>query len=137
MKNIALYFGMNEWFRRLSVGVSTVAGKPIVFFSAVGIIILWLCTGSLFNFSDTWQLFINTTTTIITFLMVFLIQNTQNRDSKALQLKLDELIKVHKLARNLFVNAEELPDDELERLQKEAEKLHNQYSAALKKRLGK
>ena len=84
---------MNEFFHRISVWISRKVGSPSAFFLAVLIVMVWAATGSLFRFSDTWQLIINTGTTIVTFLMVFLIQNTQNRDSKAMQLKLDELIK--------------------------------------------
>jgi low affinity Fe/Cu permease len=93
---------------------STVAGKPATFMLAVLIIVIWAVTGPLFKFSDTWQLVINTGTTIITFLMVFLIQNTQNRDALAVQLKLDELISSIKEARNEIIDVEDLGDKELQ-----------------------
>lgn len=122
---------MNEWFRKLAVKVSAVAGKPYAFFTALGIITLWAFTGPLFNFSNTWQLFINTGTTIVTLLMVFLIQNTQNRDSRAIQLKLDELLKSIHGARNTLINLEDLPDEEIDKLHLEAQKLHEHYAKAL------
>lgn len=122
---------MNDWFRKLAIGVSTVVGKPLAFFTAVLIIVTWALTGPIFNFSNTWQLFINTGTTIVTLLMVFLIQNTQNRDSRAIHLKLDELLKAVRGARNTLINLEDLPDDEIEKLHQEAQKLHDHYQKAL------
>ena len=113
---------MNEVFHRLAVRVSSVVGSPKVFLLALVIIIVWAFTGPIFGFSDTWQLIINTGTTIVTFLMVFLIQNTQNRDSKAMHLKLDELIRGVKGARNDLVDLEEMTDKELDELQ---QKFHN------------
>ena len=115
---------MNELFRKFAQRVSQIVGTSWVFILAVLIIFVWGVTGPMFRYSDTWQLVINTGTTIITFLMVFLIQNTQNRDAKAIHLKLDELIKGVKGARTAMVNLEELSDEELERLQKEFAKLH-------------
>ncbi len=94
-------------------------GSPWMFACALLIIIVWILSGPIFNFSDTWQLVINTSTTIITFLMVFLIQNSQNREANATQLKLDELIRAITRARNSLVALEELSDDELEKLQEE------------------
>ena len=99
-------------------------GSAWAFAAAVLAIIVWIVTGPTFHFSDTWQLIINTATTIVTFLMVFLIQNTQNRDAKAIHLKLDELIKGVKGARTGLVNLEQLSDADLEKLQKEFERLH-------------
>lgn len=125
---------MSGWFRKFAVSVSTIVGKPASFFIALVIIILWLVSGPTFGFSDTWQLIINTATTIVTFLMVFLIQNTQNRDSKAIQLKLDELIKTQHGARNTLINLEELPDEEIEALHKEAQKAHARYAKILETR---
>ena len=93
---------------------SSAAGKPVTFMLAVLIIVVWAVTGPVFHFSDTWQLVINTGTTIITFLMVFLIQNTQNRDGLAVQLKLDELISSIKEARNEIIDVEDLGDKELQ-----------------------
>jgi len=101
-------------FTRFSKLISSAAGKPVTFILAVLIIVVWAVTGPLFKFSDTWQLVINTGTTIITFLMVFLIQNTQNRDALAVQLKLDELISSIKEARNEIIDVEDLGDKELQ-----------------------
>jgi low affinity Fe/Cu permease len=101
------------------------AGTSWAFILAVTLIVIWAITGPVFHYSDTWQLVINTSTTIITFLMVFLIQNTQNRDAKAIHLKLDELIKGVKGARTGLVNLEQLSDKDLEKLQGEFARLHN------------
>lgn len=98
---------------------STVAGKPLTFFLAVLIIVAWAVTGPLFDFSDTWQLVINTGTTIITFLMVFLIQNTQNRDTEAIQIKLDELLRCVKGTREEMMDLEELDEKELNSIRNE------------------
>jgi low affinity Fe/Cu permease len=102
-------------FSRAASRISTAAGKPAVFALAVLTVIVWAATGPYFQYSDTWQLVINTGTTIVTFLMVFLIQNSQNRDGAAIQVKLDELIRVS-AAKNFFVGIEHLTDDEIERL---------------------
>ncbi|RYZ72779.1 MAG: low affinity iron permease family protein [Proteobacteria bacterium] len=110
---------MNDLFRRFANQASTWAGSPQVFVMAVSLVVGWALLGPVFGYSDTWQLVINTTTTIITFLMVFLIQNTQNRDGKAMQLKLDELIRVSKTARNTMLDLEELDEKELDRLHEE------------------
>src|SRR5262249_3768453 len=112
--------------------VSLAVGSAWAFFFALGVVLAWALTGPLFGFSDTWQLVINTGTTIITFLVVFLIQNTQNRDAKAIHLKLDELIRAVRGARNQLVDLEELSDEELERLQQEFHELHQQYAAQAK-----
>jgi len=114
---------MNELFRKFAQKTAQVVGTSWVFILAVLIILVWAITGPMFRYSDTWQLVINTGTTIITFLMVFLIQNTQNRDAKAIHLKLDELIKGVKGARTGFVNLEDLSDEELDRLRQEFAKL--------------
>ena len=110
---------VNDLFHKIAVKVSAAVGKPWVFLLAVAAIIIWAVSGPLFGFSDTWQLVINTTTTIVTFLMVFLIQNTQNRDAKAMHLKLDELIKSVKGARSRLIDLEEMTDDQLDELQEE------------------
>jgi low affinity Fe/Cu permease len=115
---------MKELFRLFAQKTSQLVGSSWAFILAVLIIIAWAVTGPIFHYSDTWQLVINTGTTIITFLMVFLIQNTQNRDAKAIHLKLDELLRGVKGARTGLVNLEQLSDDDLERLQKEFERLH-------------
>jgi low affinity Fe/Cu permease len=114
---------MNELFRKFAQATSTMVGSPWAFIIAVLIVLVWAATGPLFNYSDTWQLVINTGTTIITFLMVFLIQNTQNRDAKAIHLKLDELIRAVKDARTDLVDLEKLSDEELDRLKKQFERL--------------
>jgi low affinity Fe/Cu permease len=110
---------MNELFRKFAHTISNVVGSPWTFILALAIIGIWALTGPLFGFSDTWQLFINTGTTIITFLMVFLIQNTQNRDAKAIHLKLDELIRTTEKARNKLVDLEDMSDEELNALHEE------------------
>lgn len=114
---------MNELFRRFAHRVSDATGRPWAFILAVTIIIVWAITGPIFQFSDSWQLVINTGTTIVTFLMVFLIQNTQNRDSKALHLKLDEIIRSLENARNNMIEVEELSDDDLAQVQEEFKQL--------------
>ena len=98
-------------------------GSAWAFTGAVLVILVWILTGPIFHFSDTWQLIINTATTVVTFLMVFLIQNTQNRDSKAVQLKLDELIRALKTARNELVDLEDLSDEELKKLEEQFQRL--------------
>ncbi|HEX3340180.1 MAG TPA: low affinity iron permease family protein [Pseudolabrys sp.] len=103
-------------FSRFAHAISTWAGHPITFLLAVAVVIVWAATGPLFGYSDTWQLVINTGTTIVTFLMVFLIQNTQNRDTLAIQLKLSELVLAMKGAENKFAAIEDLSDDELKAL---------------------
>jgi len=106
------------WFTRLTKWTSYTAGRPATFMVAVGVIIVWAVTGPYFNYSDTWQLVINTGTTIVTFLMVFLIQSTQNRDSEAVQVKLDELIRAIGHARNELLDLEELEEEDLDTLKK-------------------
>jgi low affinity Fe/Cu permease len=110
-------------FTRFAKWTSRVTGRPLAFLVAVMVILVWAITGPLFGFSDTWQLVINTGTTIVTFLMVFLIQNTQNRDSEAIQIKLDELIRAVKGARNALLDLEELEDEELDRLRDHYERI--------------
>ncbi len=122
---------MNEFFRKFASVTSTVVGSPWSFLVAVLIIIVWGVTGPMFDFSDTWQLIINTGTTIVTFLMVFLIQNTQNRDAKAIHLKLDELLRAMKGARTALVDLEDMSDEELEKLQKEFVRLRKEHGADL------
>lgn len=110
-------------FTRFAKWASSAAGRPSAFGLAVIILVVWAISGPLFGFSDTWQLIINTGTTIVTFLMVFLIQNSQNRDSGAIQVKLDELIRAHRGAQNALLDLEELEEDELERIRSNYERL--------------
>lgn len=110
---------MQKWFAHFSKWFANLTGHPIVFILAFSVIIIWAVTGPVFGFSDTWQLVINTSTTIITFLMVFLIQNTQNRDAAAIQLKLDELIRSLGGAHNQMMDVEDRTMDELDELRKE------------------
>jgi low affinity Fe/Cu permease len=112
-----------SWFTRFTKWTARVSGKSTTFVIAVLIIVAWAMTGPLFGFSDTWQLIINTGTTIITFLMVFLIQSTQNRDSEAMQVKLDELIHVMKGAQNALLDLEELEEEELDRIREGYQKI--------------
>jgi low affinity Fe/Cu permease len=112
-----------SWFARFARRLSVITGRPLVFTVAVAAVLVWAVTGPFFGFSDTWQLIINTSTTIITFLMVFLIQNTQNRDTEAIQIKLDELIRSTKGAHNALLDLEELDDKQLEAFHKRYERL--------------
>ena len=117
---------VRDAFRCFAQRSSSVLGSAWSFCGAVLIIVVWLVTGPTFHFSDTWQLIINTATTVVTFLMVFLIQNTQNRDAKAMHLKLDELIRAVKGARNQLVDLENLSDDELKKLEKQFQRLRKE-----------
>ena len=117
---------VRDAFRCFAQRASVLLGSAWAFCGAVLVIVVWLVTGPTFHFSDTWQLIINTATTVVTFLMVFLIQNTQNRDAKAMHLKLDELIRAVKGARNQLVDLEELSDDELKKLEEQFQGLRKQ-----------
>ena len=118
---------MNEPFRKFAHAISNTVGMPGSFFTAAAVIVVWGITGPVFGFSDTWQLVINTATTIVTFLMVFLIQNAQNRDARAIHLKLDELLRAVGGARTSLVNLESLPDAKLLALQQDFEKIQKEY----------
>jgi low affinity Fe/Cu permease len=120
-------------FARFAKWTARATGHPHTFVGAVAIILLWALTGPLFGFSDTWQLVINTGTTIVTFLMVFLIQNTQNRDSEAMQLKLDELIRVVNGAHNALLDLEELEADDLDRIRDRYQELAQAAREALRR----
>jgi low affinity Fe/Cu permease len=122
----------NDWFRRVAQKTSQLIGCAWAFMLALVIILAWALSGPFFHFSDTWQLVINTGTTIVTFLVVFLIQNTQNRDAKAIHLKLDELIHAMKGARNQLINLENLTDDELANLQREFERIRKRNTPPAK-----
>jgi len=120
-------------FTQFAKWISRVSGRPLAFVIALGVVVVWGVTGPLFGFSDTWQLVINTGTTIVTFLMVFLIQNTQNRDTEALQIKLDELIRATQGAHNALLDLEELDDEELDRIRDTYEKLAELARAGLQR----
>lgn len=121
-----------KWFSRFSSYLSTVTGRPVSFVLAVALVLAWAVTGPLFGYSDTWQLVINTSTTIVTFLMVFLIQNTQNRDTAAMHIKLDELIRAMEGAHNALLDLEELDEKELVRFRKRYEALAEAARLALR-----
>jgi low affinity Fe/Cu permease len=120
-------------FRKFSIGAANALGSSWMFIANVFLILLWLLAGPFFNYSDTWQLVVNTATTVITYLAVFLIQNTQNRDAKAIHLKLDELIKGVSGARTHLVDLENLTDEELASLQEEFKRLRTTHERALGK----
>jgi low affinity Fe/Cu permease len=121
---------MNALFRRFAHATAEIVGRSQAFLAAVFIVALWALTGPIFHYSDTWQLIINTGTTIVTFFMVFLIQNTQNRDSHAVHLKLDELIRANKNARNSLLGLESMSDEALAQLQLEFEGLRDRVAKA-------
>jgi low affinity Fe/Cu permease len=118
-------------FRRLAHFTSQIIGSPIAFFLAVVVVLLWAFSGKYFNYSDTWQLVINTGTTIMTFLMVFLVQNTQNREAKAMHIKLDELIRSLQEARDELIDIEDEPDQRISDVQKEFKEISRQSNNAL------
>jgi len=113
----------SSWFTRFANGGSRATGKPVTFVIALAVVIVWAVTGPIFGFSDTWQLIINTGTTIVTFLMVFLIQNTQNRDSEAMHVKMDELIRALSGAHNALLDLEELDEKTLDTIRARYRKL--------------
>ena len=113
---------MEQLFTKVATWIAGIAGRPLTFIVAIALIVLWGATGPLFDYSDTWQLIVNTSTTIVTFLMVFLIQNSQNRDASAIQAKLDELLRAVPKARPEFIGIEHLTDRELEGIRAYLEK---------------
>lgn len=125
---------MNEIFHKIAVAISSLMGSPLAFLIALVGVILWFIIGSTNGMSDSWQIFIQTVTAIVTFLMVFLIQNAQNRDAKAIHIKLDELIKATTKARDAMVDIEELPGDQLEQLHQEFTKFHEKCEQELVRR---
>lgn len=122
----------SSWFGRFARGTSRAAGRPVAFTLAMGVVLLWAVTGPLFGFSDTWQLVINTGTTVVTFLMVFLIQATQNRDSDALQVKIDELIRATEGAHNALLDLEEIDEEQMVLIRQRYKKLAEQARQAKK-----
>ena len=120
---------LSNEFQALATHASVWVGHKSAFTTALLCVLIWAATGPHFKYSDTWQLLINTATTIITFLMVFLIQNTQNRDARAIHLKLDEIIRAIRHANNQMINIEKLSDEELEKLAKQFEKISAEYQA--------
>jgi low affinity Fe/Cu permease len=123
----------NAWYTRFAKWAATISGRPATFILALALIIVWVVTGPIFHFNDTWQLAINTATTILTFLMVFLIQNTQNRDTQAIQIKLDELIRSTQGAHNALLDLEELEDEQLHGFVKRYEMLAEEARSALER----
>lgn len=128
--------GLNEWFGRIAQETATFTGRPVVFLSAVAIVVIWALSGPYFGYSDTWQLVINTGTTIITFLMVFLIQNTQNRDQMAVQVKLGELILAVRDADDQVAHAEDMTEAELQALHDDCRKRAEHVLGHLERRRG-
>ncbi|OWJ59788.1 low affinity iron permease family protein [Paraburkholderia caledonica] len=122
----------SKWFSNFASYLSTMTGRPGTFVVAASLVIVWAITGPFFHYSDTWQLVINTSTTIVTFLMVFLIQNTQNRDTAAMQIKLDELIRAIEGAHNALLDLEELEEKDLTRFRKQYENLAKEARTALR-----
>lgn len=125
---------MREVFRKLATWISNTVGSPYSFTLAIIVVTIWLVTGSMFEFSDSWQMVVNTVTNIVALLMIFILQYTQNRDSRAIHIKLDELLKSLHGARTGMVDIEDLSDEDLDGLQTEFHELHIKYSGELKKR---
>lgn len=131
--NVIVADAKRDYFGRFARWSARLAGRPASFFLAVSVVIVWLCSGPVFGFSDSWQLVINTSTTIITFLMVFVIQSAQNRDSQAIQLKLDELLRSVKGAHTALLDIEKLSEAELDCLKNKYEALASSARAAVQK----
>ncbi len=126
-----------SWFTRFAKATSRIVGRPAAFISAAGLVLVWALSGPIFDYSEGWQLVINTGTTIVTFLIVFLIQNSQNRDSEAIQIKLDELIRVSKGAQNALLNLEELEEAELDTIREEYIQVAKDARTDLRSQMGK
>lgn len=124
---------VTNWYSIFAKQISRFCGRPVVFVAAIATILIWVITGPLFHFSDTWQLVINTATTIITFLMVFLIQSTQNRDTEAIQVKLDELIRATQGAHNILLDLEELDEVQLDEFRRRYQLLASMARAGIEK----
>lgn len=122
-----------SWFAKFARSTAQASGSPVTFMVAIGTILIWSLSGPFFGYSDSWQLVINTSTTIVTFLMVFLIQNTQNRDATAVQIKLDELIRATEGAHNAIMNLEELGEKEFERIREKYKDLAERTLTELEK----
>ena len=136
-KQVTQTSGLRFWFSRFASRTALLVGQPYMFLAAVLVIVGWALSGRIFHYSDTWQLIINTGTTIITFLVVFLIQNTQNRDAKAIHLKLDELIRSHHPASDELIDVEKLSDEELDELEKHYERIRKECDARRAEKSGK
>lgn len=125
---------MNDLFHKMAQHISMIVGSPLVFATALAIVLFWALSGVYFGYSDTWQLAINTGTSVLTFLIIFLVQNTQNRDAKAIHLKLDELIRSTKTARNQLLDAEDMSDSDLSGLRSEFLAIREKTQRILEKR---
>lgn len=125
---------MKDRFRRFAHAAADAVGHPTTFVVAISAVVVWAIAGPFFHFSDTWQLVINTATTVVTFVVVFLVQSTQNRDAQAIHLKLDELIRANTRARNVLLGLEYRSDDELKQLETEFESLHQRVVGERQKR---
>jgi len=125
---------MKEIFHKIAHRTSLVVGSPVAFIGALFVVVAWAAAGPYFGYSDTWQLVINTGTTVLTFLIIFLVQNTQNRDAHAMNLKLDELIRAMKGARNQLLDLEDLSDERMEELQIQFQKLREKSELLHKKK---
>jgi low affinity Fe/Cu permease len=126
---------LNERFSKFSRDCALMLGSPLLFVANCLLIVIWLIAGPIYQFSDTWQLLVNTVTTVLTYLAVFILQNTQNRDSRAMHFKLDELIRSVKGARNSLVNLEELSDEELQKLEQQFKRVAEQAATRRKHKL--
>jgi len=132
MNNTDNHMGFNDWFGKIAAKTSGRVGSPPAFILAIALVVIWAVLGPHYRYSDTWQLIINTGTTVVTFLIVFLIQNTQNRDARALHLKLDEVIRSIHSAHNNMIDIEKLSDGELAKLAKQYERFREEWDTRRK-----